>query len=137
MSRASTILSIATIIGCLSAAPAFAQSDQQIVLSCNWVNPGAQDHPYPIILDLGTKRATILYNSATGAPNKFDGPISEVSDAEVVWQVSGRSPNGLFAELDTYTLNRYSGQLSVDRSFSNGMNTPQPPVICQKSQKQF
>ena len=61
----------------------------------------------------------------------------EVSDAEVVWQVSGRSPNGLFAELDTYTLNRYSGQLSVDRSFSNGMNTPQPPVICQKSQKQF
>jgi hypothetical protein len=86
------------------------------------------------ILDLGARTATVLWPQVSGDPFKSDGFIQKIDDQEIGWI----GPGNARGESDTYTLNRYTGNVVWVRFFTNvTQGTKQPNLICQKSQKQF
>ncbi len=115
------------------------------MLDC--LSPGhSADLVNVVTLDLVAKTAT--YQSSTPNPGgfpdpiafKMQGPITEVSDRQFRWiytsvsAVSGFNPS--FGD-GTFTLDRYTGNITEDRGSSPGNMFLSGTAQCHRQQKQF
>jgi hypothetical protein len=112
-----------------AAAPAVAQTDQKIVMTCSNQFPGHTT----ITVDLAARsvvKESFLPGPAGGALIPFpavQGTITEISESRIVWSEEA-GPNNV---ANVNTLNRYTGDLVSSGTYGNSSTS------CHRQQREF
>ncbi|HTW36517.1 MAG TPA: hypothetical protein VMD53_18000 [Rhizomicrobium sp.] len=122
ISRQAKVFVVATVAFCALLAPvkSFAQTNQPVVMIC------ANQYPGHTMLNIDLAAKTVSDSISRNNPHA----ITQITDQQIVWTYSDGE---IFR---TYTLDRYTGELTVSDTVNGNPNAPVTST-CQIAQKKF